>query len=268
MNKKSKFIYLAVFLLTMLNSCRPAPLSATSSTAEKSTLVPSTMVTTATDESVWLQPTTTVAQFEKADQVRVFSFPTDHGAHSSYQTEWWYFTGSLLSEDGSRFGYELTFFRRGLTPTPNVRSSDWAAVNIYMAHFAITDVNHNQFFADQRFSREGDQLAGAIVNPYGHIWLEDWSAIQVNPDTWELNAVNEQMNLSLHMTDRKGVVLHGDQGLSRKSAENASYYYSLPRLDSNGTIQLKGKAYSVQGEAWMDHEFSTSALAPDQMGWD
>ncbi len=69
-------------------------------------------------------------------------FPADHGPHLDYQTEWWYYTGNLVTAEGRRFGYQLTFFRRALVP-PALRSdreSTWAADQVYMAHFALTDV--------------------------------------------------------------------------------------------------------------------------------
>ena len=42
---------------------------------------------------------------------RIWNFPWDHGAHPEYRTEWWYFTGNLMDDAGSRYGYQLTFFR-------------------------------------------------------------------------------------------------------------------------------------------------------------
>lgn len=278
MNRSNKVAYLLIVLLFGVGSCRPVPTPGAipvtpSGKAETYVMTPTqtetdTPVISATEGLAWLQSTSTGVQFEKADRIRDFSFPADHGAHPTFQTEWWYFTGNLQAEDGSRFGYELTFFRRGLSPVSMDRSSKWAAFNIYMAHFAITDVEGNQFHADQRFSRDGGQLAGASADPFARIWLEDWVARQTGSNVWELAAKNDQMSLSLQMSDLKGPVLQGDRGLSRKNEGSASYYYSLTRLESTGAIEIDGQKYTVQGDSWMDHEFSTSALAPDQVGWD
>jgi predicted secreted hydrolase len=38
-----------------------------------------------------------------------FEFPRDHGAHDSYRTKWWYYTGHLRTDDGRRYGFEVTF---------------------------------------------------------------------------------------------------------------------------------------------------------------
>jgi predicted secreted hydrolase len=228
----------------------------------------STPTETSAVSSEWLSTIRDNTDFEKANQPRTFSFPADHGAHPTFQTEWWYFTGNLQAADGSRFGYELTFFRRGLSPQAIERSSTWASNEIFMAHFAVTDGKGGQFYAYQRFSRAGDALAGAIVDPLAKIWLEDWSAQQSDMTHWKLSASIEKAKIVLDLTDLTGAVLQGDQGLSRKSKDNASYYYSLPRIQSNGKITIAGKVYQVDGLSWMDHEFSTSALASDQIGWD
>ena len=68
----------------------------------------------------------------------------------------------------------------------------------------------------------------------------------------------------------KPPVLHGERGLSRKSDEpgNASYYYSLTRMRAGGEVRVAGRAFPVEGLAWMDREWSTSALGPDLVGWD
>src|SRR6266852_5135375 len=47
------------------------------------------------------------AGYARAEHVRAFQFPRDHGAHPAYRTEWWYFTGNLYTPAHRRFGYEL-----------------------------------------------------------------------------------------------------------------------------------------------------------------
>ena len=66
------------------------------------------------------------------------------------------------------------------------------------------------------------------------------------------------------------MVLQGDRGLSQKSAAagNASYYYSYTRLPTRGQIRLQDRVVEVEGNSWFDREWSSSALASDQAGWD
>ena len=87
---------------------------------------------------------------------------------------------------------------------------------------------------------------------------------------WHFRASQEGIELDLEMQARKPPVLNGNQGLSQKSAEpgNASYYYSITRMEAKGLLKLAGKAIPVKGLAWLDREWSTSMLADYQAGWD
>jgi predicted secreted hydrolase len=212
-----------------------------------------------------------VAGFARALAPRVFAFPADHGPHLEYRTEWWYYTGNVGTADGRAFGFQLTFFRFALVPGARPRASAWGTTQVYLAHFAVTDVAGARFHAADRMSRGALGLAGATAAPF-RVWLEDWAAAGGAPDAFplRLRAATDAVAIDLVLTSAKPPVLQGERGLSRKSAEpgNASYYYSLTRLPARGTIRIGGTAFTVQGLAWMDREWSTSALAPDQVGWD
>jgi predicted secreted hydrolase len=211
------------------------------------------------------------ADFARALKPRQFSFPSDHGAHNPYRTEWWYFTGNLENSDGRKFGYELTFFRFVLSAKPLSSQSVWRNNQLYMAHLTLTDVKENRFYTDERFSRAGNELAGAADNKY-QVWLYDWSATaEGNIDfPLRLRAKSDEFAIDLLLNTQKSLVLQGEQGLSRKSAEpgNASYYYSYTRLPTLGTLSIAGINHSVSGNSWMDREWSTSSLSKEQSGWD
>ncbi|EIC29476.1 putative secreted hydrolase [Methylomicrobium album BG8] len=209
--------------------------------------------------------------FERAYRPRPFSFPDDFGPHERFRTEWWYFTGNLQTGGGRQFGYELTFFRFALTPHRPASTSAWRTNQLYMAHFALTDAETGRFLADERFSRAASGLAGARNERY-HVWLYDWKAEGRNNDGFpiRLQAGSGAHALDLNLKTQDSPVLQGDRGLSQKSAEpgNASYYYSYPRITTEGIITADGKSHRVTGESWMDREWSTSALAKEQAGWD
>jgi predicted secreted hydrolase len=211
------------------------------------------------------------ADFARALKPQKFSFPFDHGAHNLYRTEWWYFTGNLENPDGRKFGYELTFFRFALSAKPQSSRSVWRNNQLYMAHLTLTDVKENRFYTDERFSRAGNELAGAADNKY-HVWLYDWSATAQGESDFplRLRAKSDQFAIDLLLNTQKSPVLQGEQGLSRKSAEpgNASYYYSYTRLSTQGTLSIAGINHSVSGNSWMDREWSTSSLSKEQIGWD
>jgi predicted secreted hydrolase len=65
-------------------------------------------------------------------------------------------------------------------------------------------------------------------------------------------------------------VVFGKDGVSRKGADPraASHYLTFPRLTASGVLTLGTERVEVQGEAWMDHEISSSQLDPQQIGWD
>jgi predicted secreted hydrolase len=209
--------------------------------------------------------------FARVTAPRPFVFPQDHGPHMQYATEWWYYTGNLDTDDGRHFGFQLTFFRFGLTPQAATRSSDWATTNIYMAHFALSDVAGQKFYAFERFSRGAAGLAGAEGQPF-RVWLENWSAVGAGAQAlpMRLQAAQDDIAIDLTLAGGKPVVLQGDQGLSQKSAAvgNASYYYSLTRMPTRGTIRIAAASYAVSGLSWMDREWSTSALGAELVGWD
>lgn len=221
--------------------------------------------------------------YSRADKIIDFNFPKDHGPHPDYQTEWWYFTGNLESEEGYKFGYQLTFFRRSLVPRGKnpVRESNWATPQIYMAHFAISNIESRTYHAFEKFSRGAIGLAGANATPF-EVWLGNWRVSEIplevepcNPNLqppcqFQLNATQDDVQIDLVLKDTKGPILQGNEGFSPKGSEpgQASYYYSLTRLESKGTIQIGDRVYLVTGLSWMDHEFSTSALSNEQTGWD
>ena len=215
-------------------------------------------------------PSIDAGQFDYADAPREFNFPGDHGAHLNFQTEWWYFTGNLKSNSGDDYGYQLTFFRRALLPEGEnqQRTSYLAANQVYMAHFTITDGRKKAFHPSERFSRGGGNLAGAVSDPLLSVWLEDWRVQQLKDDHFRLFADTNDLQLDLELFDEGGVFLQGEKGLSKKSEDTASYYYSMPNLRTLGSLTISNEIIPVTGLSWLDHEFSTSTLAPDQIGWD
>lgn len=208
------------------------------------------------------------AGFARALEPRQFVFPDDHGPHPEFRNEWWYVTGNLDADKGERFGFELTFFRFALAPTVDPSQSAWRTNQLYIAHLAVTDAERKRFFVAQRYSRGALGLAGAEADPL-RIWIDDWH-IQGEAESWNLVASDEDFGIELSLEFLKQPVLNGIGGLSQKSAEpgNASYYYSITRLGTAGTIRIGDDSFRVSGLSWLDREWSTSALAPEQVGWD
>jgi len=210
--------------------------------------------------------------FSRALAPHAFRLPLDHGPHYAYQTEWWYYTGNLDAPGGARFGFQLTFFRRGLTPGPPPVNG-LASNQVCFAHFAITDVAAGRHVAAERFARGAGGLAGATGEPFS-VWLEDWRVESTNADGSALRLVaadaDTGLRLDLRLQSKKPLVAHGEGGLSAKSREagNASYYVGYTRLAASGLVGLGPRTLGATGEAWFDHEWSTSALGAGAVGWD
>lgn len=239
--------------------------------------------------------------YARADRVMDFSFPDDHGPHPAFKTEWWYITGNLDTEGAATvpgrqpgpnardLGFELTIFRIALRPprgTPaRLASADssstrsrWATDQMYMGHFAVSDITNETQYDVERFSRSAIGLAGAQADPF-RVWMDDWEIATVDPEPdslidgafpVRLRAHGRGAAADLTLTPTKPMVLQGDRGLSQKGdgKGNASYYYTYPRLDTRGTVVVEGDTLEVAGMSWMDREWSTSALSDNQVGWD
>ena len=128
--------------------------------------------------------------------------------------------------------------------------SEFRSNDLYMAHFTISDISGGAFHHDVRYARGGAGLAGAITDPRWRVWLEDWQVRADNDDATDtrITAANDAFAIDLALRQVKPPALQGDKGLSPKSAEagNASYYYSLSRLETRGQITLGGLTYDVR----------------------
>jgi predicted secreted hydrolase len=218
---------------------------------------------------VTLAPAQTDDGWRRAAPDYDFAFPRDHESHPEYKIEWWYYTGNLAAADGRRYGYQLTFFRIGVDPNPK-NPSRWAVRDLFMTHLAVTDVAGGAYRFRDRMNRAGVGWAGAATDRY-RVWNEDWEA-RLDPATGRhiLSAAEDGVGVDLELEPLKPPVLHGARGYSQKGSDpgNASNYYSLTRIATRGTVTVDGRAVPVEGLSWMDHEFGTSFLEPEQQGWD
>jgi predicted secreted hydrolase len=197
-------------------------------------------------------------------------FPKDFGAHPDFRIEWWYVTANLQDAAGAKYGVQWTLFRQAIEPG---RERDgWANQNVWMGHAAITSASEHLFA--EAFARGGVGQAGVTATPF-RAWIDDWSfATRDNsPDAGlsklAISAGGSNFRYQLKLTTDKPVVLHGEEGFSRKSnAGQASYYYSQPFFTAEGVLTVDGRQVKVSGKAWMDREWSSQPLAAGQKGWD
>src|SRR5579875_77665 len=196
-----------------------------------------------------------------------FKFPRDNFDHPQYQTEWWYYTGNLRGRDGHQFGFELTFFRLSVSPH-KAQDSTWDIHNIYMAHMAVSDLTGGRFYYHERYNRAGPGLAG-IDAARALVWNGNWS-VRWSGNQQHLQAMTSRYALDFTLTPLKPPIINGQNGVSRKGPAKGqtSYYISLTRLKTAGTLSLNNRAYRVEGFSWMDHEFFTEPPDASLTGWD
>ena len=201
---------------------------------------------------------------------KVFSFPADHGPHPDFRIEWWYVTANLVDKSGAELGVQWTLFRQTMKPGP--QQQGWASQQIWMGHAAVTTADIHR--TSETFARGGVGQAGADATPF-HAWIDAWEMRGLAPiddsniAPLQLSASGADFSYALRLDADRPLVLEGDAGYSRKSQrEQASYYYSQPFFEVSGRVTVGDRPIEVTGQAWMDREWSSQPLAPDQNGWD
>ena len=208
------------------------------------------------------------AGFLTADAVQPFVFPRDHGAHPRFRQEWWYLTAALEDPStGEEYGVQFTLFRRALAA--DAEEGPWRSAQAFLGHFALTDVERADHVEAERFARGHPRLAGVRTAPFA-AWIEGWRLESTGASTWpmRLRARAESFGVDLVLRETRPPVPQGDRGLSRKGPGAGSYYYSVPRLAIEGTLRIGDREVEARGLGWFDREWSTSALGPEQIGWD
>ena len=199
---------------------------------------------------------------------KTLSFPADHYSHPDFKTEWWYYTGHLQTESGRRFGYQVTFFRFGVRDRQSNIKGAPLFTELYMAHFALSNISGRNFLFRERINRGIGDRAGANTDRF-LVWNEDWS-VKGDGNNHKISVNDRGTELQLELKSLKPPVLHGQNGYSQKGEGegHASYYYSLTRMQAEGELVVDGQREKVRGLSWMDHEFGSNQLGEDQLGWD
>jgi RND superfamily putative drug exporter len=214
-------------------------------------------------------------------------FPRDDGPHDRL-TEWWYYTGHLVADDGRRFGFEFVIFRaeRGDAPVT------WAS------HLALTDEDGQRFLVAQR-AAIGPQVDESSRDRLGmpdgfDLFIapptnEPYGNADVINTTWRLSgsadqafvrgqltmseglAAGERFWLTLVLRSTKPAVLHDGDGWVDFGPAGGSYYYSRTRMAADGSLilgtQATGETLHVTGEAWFDHQWG-DFISVGGGGWD
>ena len=203
--------------------------------------------------------------FESPQKGGSILFPKDHGSHTSFRTEWWYLTTNLHGSDGEDYGSQWTLFRHSDEADSK---NGWEDPSIWMGHAAVTSA-HTHYYT-QTIGRGGVGQAGVEILPF-QAYIDDWSFTARDQDflTATATATGQDFSYRLNLIRSGPFVLQGEAGYSLKSENGqASYYYSQPYFKIDGELIIQGRAIKVSGLGWMDREWSSQILSPDQKGWD
>ena len=225
--------------------------------------------------SVFAVPAATPAEFAAVTPDRPIALPQDSGAHAAFRTEWWYATGWLTTPDNQSLGFQITFFRSA-TGHDDADPSAFAPSQLIIAHAALSDPAVGHLAHDQRIARQGFGLAYAKPDNTD-VKLDAWKIIRAADGHYDVSVDANGFSLHLTLKPTQAPLIQGERGYSRKGPrpEQASYYYSEPQLRVTGSVVRPNTVSSsshgnieVTGMAWLDHEWSSTLLDANAIGWD
>jgi predicted secreted hydrolase len=201
---------------------------------------------------------------------RSLVFPRDFGAHAEFRTEWWYITG-WLGQGEQAMGFQVTFFR-SKTQHPEDNPSRFAPKQLLFAHAALAMPGNLGLLHADRAARAG--IAGASFSEMDTaVQIGNWQlqrTEQSGRETYTAKIFASDFSLEFDAQAPMPPVRRGEAGYSRKGPlpELASFYYSRPQLRVNARVRHANRIQEQVGNAWLDHEWSSSLLMPGASGWD
>jgi predicted secreted hydrolase len=201
---------------------------------------------------------------------RRLEFPKDFGAHPSFRTEWWYITG-WLGQGEQAMGFQVTFFR-SKTRHAEENPSRFAPKQLMFAHGALAIASQGKLLHSDRAARVGpDGVAFSEADT--DVRLGNWQlkrAEQAGREQYTAQIQGKDFSLELQASPLFAPVLRGAGGYSAKGPlpELASFYYSRPQLQVKARVRYGNQVQVREGQAWLDHEWSSSLLMQGASGWD
>ena len=185
----------------------------------------------------------------------------------NFISEWWYFTGHLVSDDKKKFGFEITFFV--INVNKKEFKSPFGLKKVYMLHSAITDIDNNKFYYDTKISRGTYGSAGVSKN--GNIVYIENNYVKGDINNFHIFSENNNFSIELNLKALKPPVKNGHNGYSQKvdnCSKCASLYFSISRLKAEGNLKINKHYYIVEGLSWFDREINSDYDASMIKGWD
>ncbi|MFN0185162.1 MAG: lipocalin-like domain-containing protein [Aquabacterium sp.] len=206
---------------------------------------------------------------------RALRFPRDHGLHDEARIEWWYLTGRLADAAGQTTGFQVTFFR-ARTGIADAGAGRLTPTHLLFAHAALTEAGPGRHRHAARLARHsGDGAVGSALATRANtdLRLGPWRLRRDARDGAYHAALaperDNDIGLDLRLATTQPVLLQGEAGWSHKGGPAASHYYTQPQLAAAGRVRrADGQWTTVQGRAWLDHEWSDALMPDGAVGWD
>ncbi len=178
--------------------------------------------------------------------------PQDDAPHPDANTEWWYYNGSLRTDDGRNYGFHYVLFKFDFPFLPGIN----------IAHLSITDHQMSTYVTDQHQIPAKPQPAGVDGFSFA---IDGWTMTGFDGHD-HLTASVGDFAFDLSLDAEKPPVLHGGTGLIGFGLAGKSYYYSRTRMAVSGMLSVRGQEAPVAGVAWFDHQWGNFTVAA--VGWD
>jgi predicted secreted hydrolase len=160
--------------------------------------------------------------------------PADQAAHPSAAEEWWYTVGHVSSH-GHEYGYEVQLISDGV------------------AELAIDDVTAGKYYTQQVAYAPGQFSVSSTALD---VRMPD-ATLSGAMNAMHLTATLPQARLDLTLNAKGPVPYDNGTGLFPFLGGSSYYYYSLPNLQTSGTLTMGAKTSKVTGQSWLDRQWGT-----------
>jgi len=194
---------------------------------------------------------------------RPIVFPKDEQKHDS-TTEWWYFNGHLKDSSGHKYSYMNTLFKIKFPKVYGGMMSFIPSRELYFCHSIITDIDNNKHYPniEQRLKINDNSAELLDINFFSIANNRNYFIFQKDKTNYEICGKDIELTLS----NKKTPILVGGKGFVDNVGEE-TFYYSLPDLQTKGSLLIKGKEVAVTGTSWMDHQWGDFGIPKGYWNW-
>lgn len=202
------------------------------------------------------------------------SLPADEGAHNDAKTEWWYLNGHLHDDQGREYSFINALFdvpdiveARYNRYVPEMPGATQLDTGLTQETEGVHSTRRTTHFHAPHDEPHGGITTGALAEQFNDK-KGLWHVERVDDNTIHLKGPHGSGQLDLTLTQTKPALLMGGEGEIPMGPYGSSKYYSWPRLEAKGTLQVNGETRRVEGNAWMDHQWGDMQMYHGYEGWD